>query len=206
MLPVSAEAPAELWDYFARREDWSRGVQRALWRIAESVEGEDRDAVWERAESLTIGKPERAATLGWIMNRTAEYDRARPLLNAALAGLPPGDLRASAAWTTWENHRDLKDWKAAQTVFDHETFALTPEEKRSCLATMASISLGAGESKEALRFWKRIVDQDRTDVKGLEDLIDGGLKQDLRTYYEALIEREPDCTFVRRILSGPLAE
>jgi tetratricopeptide (TPR) repeat protein len=204
--PVSAESPAELWDYFARREDWSHGVERALWRIAESVAGKEREAVWDRAESLTAGKPARAATLGWVMNRTADYGRARPILNAALAGLAPGDLRASAAFTTWENHRDLKDWKAARTVFDHENLPLTPEEKRSCLATMARISLEAGDSEEALRFWERIVDEDRTEVTGLDDLIKGGLKQDLRTCYEALIAREPDCTFVSRILTGPLAD
>ena len=199
---LSSREPEALWSYFSAREDWSRGVERGLGGIATKLHKDQQDEFWTRAEGLAAGNPTRSKVLGWVMNRSGENRRARPLLEYAVANLSPGKARNGAVWTLWEIFADTRQWADAEALMVKEPLDTDWDSGLECLSRVARGALEQGDKVMAIRFWSRVVDRDRTYTKSLDELARGGLRTELVELYQNLANREPACTAATRILQG----
>lgn len=119
----------EVWDWFAETDDWNYLGERLIWRIfqiAAENEPEKLETYYARAEKLA-DRPERAAYLGWVLNRMHEPERSLPLLR--LGAQAKGDqVREYASFTLLESLIELHRWDEALDYFPTAATHLTTDE------------------------------------------------------------------------------
>ncbi|MDO4858130.1 MAG: hypothetical protein Q4A17_09325 [Thermoguttaceae bacterium] len=134
----------EVWDWFAETDDWNYLGERLIWRIfqiAEENEPENLETYYARAEKLA-DRPERAAYLGWVLNRMHEPERSLPLLRLG-AQASSDQVKEYAAFTLLESLMDLHRWDEAFEYFPTAAAHLTTDEIPGWLAR-----IGGGASED----------------------------------------------------------
>jgi len=185
---------AILWNWLARRATWDNPEERLLWRMLESVPREKRDAYFARAEKLAMqdnADASRAATLGWILNRMDEAARSMPLLEHAVETAADDELKQRAAFTLFETHLDLKDWRAAESMFALAEKRLSPSEDPEWLGRIALIAAQTGNRKDAMRIFRRVANCNLRCRRLVAELADLKLEDELREFYHDAQQRLP---------------
>ena len=119
----------EVWAWFAETDDWNYLGERLLWRIfqiAAENEPEKLETYYARAEKLA-DRPERAAYLGWVLNRMHEPERSLPLLRLG-AQASADQVREYASFTLLESLLELHRWDEALEHFQTAAAHLTTDE------------------------------------------------------------------------------
>jgi len=183
-----------LWQWLARRAKWGNPDERLIWRMLESVDREGREKYFTRAEEFALREgadASRAATLGWVLNRMDEAERSIALLKHALAAATDDDLKQRAAFTLFESYLDVKDWRAAESMFSVAEKRLTPSEDPEWLGRIALIAAQKGAAKDAMRIFRRVANCNLRNLRLVGDLSKWGLGDELRAYYEEVRRRFP---------------
>lgn len=182
---LDADEPI-LWNWLARREKWDNPEERLVWRMLESVPPGSRDKYFIRTEKLAMpdgADATRAATLGWVLNRMGEAARSMILLKHALENATDDDLKQRTAFTLFESYLDLKDWRAAESIFGLAERQLTPSEDPERLGRVATIAAAKGARKDAMRIFRRVANCNLRDLQLVGELSELGLRDELRAYY-----------------------
>jgi len=190
---VNADEPI-LWNWISRRKAWENPEERLIWRMLESVPAGSRDKYFTRAEKLAMlddADASRAATLGWILNRMGEAQRSMVLLKHSIENATDDDLKERAAFTLFETYLDLKDWRAAESMFGLAERRLTPSEDPEWLGRVATIAAEKGATKDAMRIFRRVANCNLRDLQLVEELSELGLRGELRAYYDDVRRRLP---------------
>ncbi len=185
---------AILWDWLARRAKWDNPEERLLWRMLESVPPKNRAAYFARAEKLAMKEgadASRAATLGWILNRMDEAARSMPLLKHAVETADDDELKQQAAFTLFETHLDLKDWRAAESMFGLAEKRLSPSEDPEWLGRIALIAAQTGNPQDAMRLFRRVANCNLRCRRLVAELADLNLEAELREFYHDAQQRLP---------------
>jgi tetratricopeptide (TPR) repeat protein len=189
-----------LWTWLTARTDWSYGAERLLRTMSENAEPGEKNAFWDRLQTLALKDPEHSAIAGWVMSNQGEKNRAILCLTSALKGLPAGEKRESAAATLFGLYRDDSDWKIAALVLPEAARRYTYAEFAERYSDLAECAARSGYPKEAIKFWTRARDYDRWSNGSLKDLLRAGMKKELIEYYQNLIKKEPDCLVAKEQL------
>lgn len=150
---LNPDAP-ELWKWLAETEDWSFTGERLLWRIFQTVQEETQRQRSERLNQLyeragqQAKTPERAAVLGWVLNRMEEPERSIPFLEQGRTSANE-QLAVGAAFTLMESFIDLHDWAKAEAIFPDACAQLTTKEMPSWLERIGDGADADGASKVA---------------------------------------------------------
>jgi len=199
-LPMHLDADEPiLWKWLAKREKWDNPEERLLWRIIESKSPETRDPYYARIEKLALSKgadASRAATLGWILNRMGQAARSTAPLKHALKHAQDDELKQIVAFTLFETHLDLKDWRAAESIFDLAEKQLTPSEAPEWLGRIALLAAEKGSAKNAMRIFRRVANCNLRETRLVGDLSKLGLRDELRDFYAEVQRRLPNARLV----------
>jgi hypothetical protein len=188
---VSAE-DAVLWNWLANRPAWAYPEERLLWRMLENAPKETLDRHFTRAEKLAAGgDPNRAHTLGWIMNRLQFPKRSLPLLKHAVATAHDEELKQRAAFALLESFLDTGNWKDAEAIFPEAARRLTAQEIPQWHSRLALAAARDGAKADALRLWFRTANVSPTATGGLAELARLGLREDLVAFYQAMQKEMP---------------
>jgi len=189
-----------LWAVLEARPTWGYSEQPLLMRFAENArrsprsQRTDRRAeLWARAEALVEGAdPSRAECLGWVMTRNDEVQRAIPLLVDARSRFTDDESIGRASFTLFDAFLDLKDWRAAEVLWPSARSRLTPRELPEWQGRLGILAAKAGDRDDALRLWKQRSNLDLNDLRGLEELANAGLREELEAFYEQLAADDPE--------------
>jgi tetratricopeptide (TPR) repeat protein len=180
---ISVDDPV-LWNWLTNRPKWEHTEERLLWRILESAKQDNLDKHFIHAEEVAFGKdPSRAHTLGWIMNRMHFPKRSIPLLKYAVENAHDKELKERAVFTLLESYLDTGDWKHAEEVFPDAAKRLTPKELLEWFSRVAVTAAKAGAKTDAMRIWSRVANLSPSQIDGLEDLVEAGLRKELKNFY-----------------------
>ena len=183
-----------LWDWLARRKRWEHIEERLLWRMLEAAPRETRDDHFARAEKLALAEGAdacRAATLGWILNRMGETKRSLPLLQHAVEIATDEELKQRAGFTLFESHLDLKDWRAAESMFGLAEKQLTTKEDVEWLGRIALIAAEKEAPEDAMRIFRQVANCDLRPRPLVAELAKLGLTENLRRFYSEVRTRLP---------------
>jgi tetratricopeptide (TPR) repeat protein len=147
-----------------------------------------------RAERLAMADgadASAASTLGWIVNRMDMPARSVPLLEHAIKQATKDDLIEKTSFTLFESYLDLKDWRQAEAIFPVAERRLTPSEDPSWLGRIATIAAEKGDTADAMRLFRRVINLRLTNRRIVEDLSELGLKKEIRVYYATVRKRLP---------------
>lgn len=175
-----------LWDWLARRAKWEHLEERLLRRMLEATPPAARGIPMNRAEKLALADgtdAARAATLGWILNRMGETNRSVHLLERALKTATDAELKQRAALTLFESHLDLKNWRAAESLFGLAAKRLSPKEVPEWLGRVALIAAEKGATTDAMRIFRKVANCNIRLRQLTGDLSKHGLRDDLRRFY-----------------------
>ncbi len=190
---LNVEEPI-LWNWLAKRAKWEHPEERLIWRMLESATPESRGPHFTRAENLALQQgadATRAATLGWILNRMGQTTRSTMLLKHAIASSTSEELKQQAAITLFESYLELKDWRAAESIFDLAEKRLTPAEDPKWLGRIALIAAEKGANQDAMRLFRRAANCNLRDRRLVDDLSKLGLKDELRAFYDKVRRQLP---------------
>jgi tetratricopeptide (TPR) repeat protein len=183
-----------LWKWLARRKKWEFAEERLVWRMLEAAPAESREKHVERAGKLAMrdgADPTRAATLGWVLNRMGETKRSIVLLKHALANTADEEWKERAGFTLSESYLDMKDWRAAESMFPLAFKRLTSAEAPGWLGRIAVVAAQTGNRDDAMRIFRRAANCNLRCRDLVEELSKHGLKDALRTYYQEVRRRLP---------------
>jgi tetratricopeptide (TPR) repeat protein len=192
-----------LWNWLANRPKWEHTEERLLWRMLESAERDNLDKYFIRAEEAALGKdPSRAHTLGWIMNRMHFPKRSIPLLKHAIENARDKELKERAVFTLFESYLDTGDWKHAEEIFPDAAGRLTPKELPEWYSRVAVTAAKAGAKSDAMRIWGRVANLSPSQIDGLEDLVEAGLRDELKSFYRKMQKEMPSSEVPARALTA----
>ena len=185
---INADEPI-LWNWLARRNKWAGIEERLLMRMLEAAPQDARVGHFIRAEKLALAAgadASRAATLGWVFNRMGAADCSIPLLEHAIKTSTDDDLKQNAAFTLFETHLDLKNWRAAESLFAMAEKRLTPREDPEWLGRIALIAAEKGATRDAMRIFRKVANCNLRPRQLVADLSKHGLTNDLRRFYSGI--------------------
>ncbi|MDP1916148.1 MAG: hypothetical protein Q8L14_07875 [Myxococcales bacterium] len=186
---------ARLWAFLEGRATWSSTEERLLWRMAETAKpGAERDAVWVRAERAVKKVPARAATTGWVMNRTQAAERSMPLLELACADRSDEERRKTACGTLFDSCLATNRWQRAEALWPQRLEQLTVTERPDWLAQVAIAAARARALDDALRLWVMKEALDFAALGRLEELATAGARAPLIAHFERLSKERPTST------------
>ena len=176
-----------LWNWLTNRPKWEHTEERLLWRMLESAKQDNLDKHFIHAEEAAFGKdPSRAHKLGWVMNRMHFPKRSIPLLKYAVENALDKELKERAMFTLLESYLDTGDWKHAEEVFPDAAKRLTPKELPEWYSRVAVAAAKAGAKTDAMRIWNRVANLNPSQINGLEDLVEAGLRNELKNFYRKM--------------------
>ncbi|MEO8495163.1 MAG: hypothetical protein ABI614_08835 [Planctomycetota bacterium] len=189
-----------LWAVLEARPKWEFVEQHLLMRFAKNAQPEPRrerpdrrPELWTRGEKLAKNAdPSRAECLAWVMTRFDASQRAIPLLTYAISRYADADSISHASFTLFDAHLGVKDWRAAEKIWPAARQRLRPYERLDWLGRIAKLAAAAGDHDAALRIWKTRMNFDLTDLNGLDDLAERGLRNRLVQLYKQLAMDDPD--------------
>jgi|GEM_PF-1793257 len=183
-----------LWKWIASRPKWDHPEERLVWRMLEAVPAESQDEYFTRAEKLAMkdgADATRAATLGWILNRMGQATRSLVPLKHAVETAENDELRQSAGFTLFETYLDLKDWQAAESMYELAEERLTPSEDYEWLGRIAIIAAEKGAKKDAMRIFRHTINCNLRYRRLANDLAELGLEEEVRAFYAEVQRRLP---------------
>lgn len=183
-----------LWAWLSRREKWDNPDERLLWRMLESAPRDSRDKYFTRAEKLALKDgvdASRAATLGWILNRMDEAARSVPLLKHAIETTDDKEQKQKASFTLFESYLDIKDWRAAESMFDVAAQRLSTSEDPEWLGRIARIAAEKGDNEDAMRIFRRVANCNLKYRRLVDELVQFGLKDEISDFYKEVQRKLP---------------
>lgn len=181
-----------LWNWLESRPKWEHTEKSLLLRLLEKAGRDDRDRYFRRAEEFVIGNdPSRASSLGWIMNRMRFPKRSIPLLKYAIENAQDEKLIERTYFTLLESYLDAGDWKHAEEVFPQAAKRMTAREFPEWYSRMAVAAAKAGARTDAMRIWSRAANLSPSQLDGLEDLVEAGLRNELKNFYLKMQKEMP---------------
>jgi len=189
-----------LWAVLEARLKWDHAEQRLLMRFAKNAQPDsrrnrpDRRAeLWSRGEKLAKdADPSRAENLAWVMTRYGGSKRAIPLLTDALSRYTDDEPIARASFTLFEAYLHVGDWRAAEAIWPAARKRLGPREQPDWLGRIAMLAAKAGDHADALSIWKKRMNYDLTDLRGLDSLAEVGMRDQLVQVYKQLAIDDPE--------------
>ena len=163
-------------------------------RMLEATPPNARRDHFIRAEKLAFADgadATRAATLGWIFNRMGAAESSIPLLKHAIETATDDDLKQRAAFTLFETHLDLKNWRAAESCFALAEKRLGPKEDPEWLGRVALIAAEKRASKDAMRIFRKVANCNLRPRQLVSDLSKHGLGGNLRSFYSEVRTQLP---------------
>ena len=95
----------------------------------------------------------------------------------------------------------MGEWRRAEELFPVASKRLTPKEIPEWYARIAVFAARSGATGDALRIWKRIANISPSWIRGLKDLANAGLKDDLIVYYNQMQSELPDSEYPGKALT-----
>ena len=182
-----------LWNWLANQPTWEYTEERLLWRMLEHADVDILPIYYDRAEEMVFGNdPSRSQTLGWIMNRMRSPERSIPLLKYAIEHAQDKEFIEKTQFTLFESYLDLNEWRRAEDLFPEASKRLTPKEIPDWYARIAISAAHSGAKEDAFRIWKRVANISPSWLRGLKELRDAGLKDDLIVFYERMQSEMPE--------------
>lgn len=114
-----------------------------------------------------------------------------PLLKHAVETAADDELKQRAAFTLFETHLDLKNWRAAESMFALAEKRLSPSEDPEWLGRIALIAAQAGDKQDAMRLFRRVANCNLRCRRLVDDMADLGLEAELREFYHDAQRRLP---------------
>ncbi len=191
---------ARLWAVLEARPKWGHTEGRLLMRFAKNAQAEPRrkrpdkrSELWTRGEKLAKdAHPSRAENLGWVMTRYGGSKRAIPLLTDALSRYTDDEPIARASFALFEVYLDVGNWRAAEEAWPAACKRLQPHEQPAWLGRISVLAAKGGDHADALRIWKKRMNYDLTDLRGLDSLAETGMRDELVQLYKQLGIDDPD--------------
>jgi len=182
-----------LWNWLANQATWKYTEERLLWRMLEHADVDILPIYYDRSEEMVFGNdPSRAQTLGWIMNRMRSPERSIPLLKYAIEHAQDKEFIEKTQFTLFESYLDLNEWRRAEDLFPEASKRLTPKEIPDWYARIAISAAHSGAKEDAFRIWKRVANISPSWLRGLKELRDAGLKDELIVFYEKMQSEMPE--------------
>lgn len=188
-----------LWAVLEARPKWDIAQRHLLMRFAKNAQPDSRrnrpdkrPELWTRGEELTKdADPSRAENLAWVMTRYGGSKRAIPLLQYALSRYTDDEPIARASFTLFYAYLNVDDWRAAEKVWPAARKRLQSHEQPAWLGRIATLAAKAGDHADALRIWKKRINYDLTDLRGLDNLAKTGMHDQLVQLYKQLAIDDP---------------
>lgn len=191
------------WRYLAARAQWGDTEERLLMHLSEATPASSqvRETLWTRATALATGDPTRALVLGWVMTRHGADARAIALLAQAQVHAADGEQRLRAAFTRFEAYLALDDWQGAELMWPSARRQLMPQELSDWFGKIAIAAAHAGAADDALRVWRQRTNLDRAQLRGLDDMVRAGMREQLIAFYGQLGREDPASSAPARALA-----
>lgn len=172
-------------------EDEKIWESRLIWKMALNAESPAHlDRFWQTLERLASGNGFRERCLGWVMNRCNDPKRSLPLLQGATTRLKDAE-QTSAFFNLFESYLDLHDWQNAENIWPQASGNLTDNERPEWLGRIALAAAKAGDKSNAMRLWKKKDEVDLAELGQLNDLVEAGMRSEMRDYYRAILKQKP---------------
>ncbi|MBC8872038.1 MAG: hypothetical protein H8E44_21620 [Planctomycetes bacterium] len=189
-----------LWAVLEARPKWDIFEQSLLMRFAKNAQPQThrkrpdrRPELWTRGEKLAKdADPSRADNLAWVMTRYGGSRRAIPLLTDVLSRQTDAKSTSRASFTLFEAYLDVGDWRAAEETWPAARKLLHPREQPAWLGRIAMLAAKAGGHADALRIWRKRMNYDLTDLRGLDSLAEIGMRDQLAQLYRQLAIDDPE--------------
>jgi hypothetical protein len=191
-----------LWAFLSARAKWEHLEQHLLMRFAKNAQPDSRvnrpdrrGELWKRGEKLVgDADPIRAGSLAWVMTRYGASKRAIPLLKDVLSREAGAESAGRFAFTLFEAYLHVADWQAAEEIWPAARQRLSPREQPEWLGRIAVLAAKAGDDDDALRIWKTRINYDLTDLDGIDELLEAGMRHPLVQLYKQLAADDPRST------------
>ena len=133
--------------------------------------------------------------LKWL-NILSEMDmpvRAIPLLESAFRHMEKsGSDYRDVADTLFNAYLSVGEWNKAENMLPDISTQMSPGMLMDYMGRLAISAAQAGAARDAIRLWHKRCNLDLTDLCGLDDLAQKGLRDALRDYYISLKKRDPE--------------
>jgi len=185
-LQMIEPADPHLWAFLAAQQDWSHFVV-LLKTIYTNTTPEQQDRVMQQVAALAKGGPtSRAYALGQMEVLWGDSHRAIPVLEEAL----PRATTEQQSWelytTLWSARQKLNDWRGMEAILRASPLA-------GSLLEIANAAAASGDNNEAMRYFRKWLNQDRRRFAEFPAHSNPALAALLRSYYQELSIAEPHC-------------
>jgi tetratricopeptide (TPR) repeat protein len=189
-----------LWALLEARPKWDSFEGHLLARLAKNAQPQKRiklrdrrSELWDRGEKMVKdADPSRVGNLASVMTSYGAPERAIPLLVDALSQHTDPKFIARASYTLFRACMDVGDWRAAERIWPEARKRLQPNERVGRLGYIAVLAAKKGDRDDALRVWKKRMNFDLTDLRGLDNLAKSGLRDQLLQLYRQLAIDDPE--------------
>jgi hypothetical protein len=182
---------AVLWNWLENRPKWGSTEGRLLERMLVSAYP-NFDKHFIRAEKAALGKdPSRAYMLGCIMNRLHFPKRAIPLLKYAIERSHGKEQKKWAALALLKSYLDMGDWKQAEAIFPDAAKSISSNELPEWYSRVAVAAAKTGAKTDAMRIWSQAANLSPSQIYGLEDMAEAGLRNELKDFYSEMQKKMP---------------
>ena len=127
--------------------------------------------------------------------------RSIPLLKYAAEHGDSEDFQESAILYLFESYLDCRYWERAEQIFPRASKRLTARELPEWLGKVAVIAAQTGAREDAIRIWKVVSNIAPTELRGIEELVDAGLSEELERHYQDMQAKLPGSIVPRKALT-----
>jgi hypothetical protein len=127
--------------------------------------------------------------------------RAIPLLEGAFRNIKKSGCDSCVAFTLFCAYLSVGEWNKAENMLSDIRARMSLGMLMDYMGRLAISAAQAGAVRDAIRLWHKRCNLDLTDLCGLDDLAQKGLRDTLRDYYLSLKKRDPESWVPDRALS-----
>ena len=125
------------------------------------------------------------------MNRMHFPKRAIPLLKYAVENSHDKERKKWASLTLLKSYLDIGDWKHAEAIFPDAAKCYRWHELSEWYSRVAVAAAKAGAKTDAMRIWSQAANRCPSQIDGLEDLAEAGLRNELKDFYREMRKKMP---------------
>jgi hypothetical protein len=127
--------------------------------------------------------------------------RSLALLEYAVEQAEEDELKSKASFALLESCLDTGHWERAEAIFPAARSQLTAGEVADWYGRIAAAAARSGAKADAMRIWTRAANLDLTSVSAVEQLLGAGLRDELISFYESLLQSIPQSEVPARMLA-----
>ncbi len=190
-----------LWNWLKRQTECGTGTERLLKLLMKKARPLYFEEYLTRIEKMELGKQLcTKKTMSSILHSSGYHERAIKLLRNLCDNYQDDETRSYVQLKLFEIYLYTGDWKKAEDLFPEVSKSLFFREIHEWHTNVAIAAAKSGAKTDAMRIWCQVANMSPSYIDGLEELVNAGLKNELKEFYLQMQKEIPTSEFPAKAL------